>query len=158
MWMRWQQSWSGCRCVACCWKPPPGRARSSTRPSSIHHSMPTRFSEEWPRSPSRWPSHQSIVNEVSRPTRPSRRMAMHCLKSYLRIGKWKNAMPCRWCIYKQMLSLNRKKIKFISKIHYLLAHYMVTFHNSRSLIVTHKKPSCASHVVTFRASHSVTSN
>ena len=24
-------------------------------------------------------------------------------------------MPCKWCIYKQMLSLNRKKIKFISK-------------------------------------------
>ena len=42
-----------------------------------------------------------------------------------------------------MLSLNRKKIKFISKIHYLLAHYIVTF---RSLIVTHKKPSCASRV------------
>ena len=42
-----------------------------------------------------------------------------------------------------MLSLNRKKIKFISKRHYLLAHYIATF---RSLIVTHKKPSCASHV------------
>ena len=55
-------------------------------------------------------------------------------------------MPCKWCIYKQMLSLHRKKIKCISKKHYLLAHYIVTFHNSRSLIVTHKKPSCASHV------------
>ena len=32
---------------------------------------------------------------------------------------------------------------YISKIHYLLAHYIVTF---RSLIVTHKKASCASHV------------
>ena len=55
-------------------------------------------------------------------------------------------MTCKWCIYKQMLSLNRKKIKCISKKHYLLAHYIVTFRNSRSLIVTHKKPSCASHV------------
>ena len=53
-----------------------------------------------------------------------------------------NAMPCKWCIY----SLNRKKIKCISKKHYLLAHYIGTFRNSRSLIVTHKKPSCASHV------------
>ena len=69
-----------------------------------------------------------------------------------------NAMPCTWCIYKQMLSLNRKKIKFISKKHYLLAHYIVTFRNSRSLIVTHKKPSCASHVITFRTSRYVTSN
>ena len=32
-------------------------------------------------------------------------------------------MPCKLCIYKQVLSLNRKKIKFISKRHYLLAHY-----------------------------------
>ena len=47
--------------------------------------------------------------------------------------------------------LNRTKIKFISKKkNYLLAHYIVTFRNSRSLIMTHKKPSCASHVVTFR--------
>ena len=57
-----------------------------------------------------------------------------------------NAMTCKWYIYKQRLSLNRKKIKFISKKHYLLAHYIVMFRNSRSLIVTHKKPSCASHV------------
>ena len=42
-----------------------------------------------------------------------------------------------------MLSLNREKCNLLVKIHYLLAHYIVTF---RSLIVTHKKPSCASHV------------
>ena len=57
-----------------------------------------------------------------------------------------NAIPCKWCIYKQMLSLNRKKIKFIILVKYtLLEHYnfIVTF---RCLIVTHKnlkKPSCA---------------
>ena len=39
MWMWRHQSWSGCRCVACCWKPPPARARSSTR--FIHPSLDT---------------------------------------------------------------------------------------------------------------------
>ena len=43
-----------------------------------------------------------------------------------------NAMQCKLCIYKQMLGLNRKNIKCISKKHYLLAYYIVTFRNSRS--------------------------
>ena len=49
--------------------------------SSTHHLIPpTRFSEEWPRSPSRCPSYLSIVNVVSVSTTPSRRTAMHRLR------------------------------------------------------------------------------
>ena len=101
MWMRWQQNWSGCRCVACCCKPPPAQARCSTRPSSTHHWIPTRFSEEWPRSPSWCPSHLWIANVVSAPTTPSRRTAVRRLTlSYF-----------HFCVYKTPLrkAFNLKK-------------------------------------------------
>ena len=75
------------------------------------------------------------------------------------LADWKVKTPCHadGVFINKMLSLNRFFFKFISKRHYLLAHYIiVTF---RSLIVMHKKaePSCASHVVTFRTSRYVTS-
>ena len=62
------------------------------------------------------------------------------------LAYWKVKTPCHanGVFIKKMLSLNRKKITFISKRHYLLAHYIVTFRNSRSILVTHKNASCAS--------------
>ena len=59
-----------------------------------------------------------------------------CLKVVLADWKVKTPFHANGVFINKMLSLNRKKIKFISKRHYLLAHYIVTF---RSLIVSHKK-------------------
>ena len=76
------------------------------------------------------------------------------------LADWKVKTPCHAnaVFINKMLSLNRKKIKFISKRHYVLAHYYCNVpHLDCDAQEGRTLPSCASHVVTFLASRYVTS-